>query len=192
LIHSTLVPSAIRLDWPAGEGGRVGVLFEGVEPSVVAQASALQAIVDSGQVSVDDDGEGAEPHSVDMTPPVPRPTEVELKITCLPNRLSDVVGLIQAAAGRASGGVHVTGNLGNGVLQARIDGADAAAAAEMVGRIRAGLREGSVTVVSAPLEVKRRVDVWGPIGDAFPLMRRVKDRFDPDHILNPGRFVGGI
>ena len=38
---------------------------------------------------------------------------------------------------------------------------------------------------------RRRVDVWGPV-PALDLMRRVKDQFDPDHRLAPGRFVGGI
>jgi len=32
----------------------------------------------------------------------------------------------------------------------------------------------------------------GPIGDALPLMRRVKARFDPAGACNPGVFVGGI
>jgi len=36
------------------------------------------------------------------------------------------------------------------------------------------------------------VDVWGPIGQSFALMQRLKDQFDPGRILNPGRFVGGI
>ena len=29
-------------------------------------------------------------------------------------------------------------------------------------------------------------DRWGSIGDAQPLMRAVKARFDPHHILNAG------
>jgi glycolate oxidase FAD binding subunit len=51
---------------------------------------------------------------------------------------------------------------------------------------------GSVVVVKAPPELKRAVDAWGPAGDALGLMRRVKERFDPDRRLSPGRFVGGI
>ncbi len=39
--------------------------------------------------------------------------------------------------------------------------------------------------------MKAGVDVWGPV-PALDLMRRVKDQFDPDHRLAPGRFVGGI
>jgi glycolate oxidase FAD binding subunit len=46
--------------------------------------------------------------------------------------------------------------------------------------------------LEAPLELKRKIDVWGPVGDAEGLMRRVKERFDPGGTMSPGRFVGGI
>ncbi|MDD5544718.1 MAG: FAD-binding oxidoreductase, partial [Acidobacteriia bacterium] len=51
---------------------------------------------------------------------------------------------------------------------------------------------GSLVVLRAPLELKARLDAWGDVGDALPLMRRVKEQFDPRGILSPGRFVGGI
>ena len=50
----------------------------------------------------------------------------------------------------------------------------------------------TLVVRQAPPAVKDRVDVWGPPGDAFELMRAVKQRFDPTATLSPGRFVGGI
>jgi glycolate oxidase FAD binding subunit len=34
--------------------------------------------------------------------------------------------------------------------------------------------------------------VFGDVGASLPLMRRVKERFDPGRTLSPGRFVGGI
>jgi len=44
-----------------------------------------------------------------------------------------------------------------------------------------------------PSEMKRTgVDSWGPRRDDFALMRRVKDAFDPQNVLAPGRFAGGI
>jgi glycolate oxidase FAD binding subunit len=44
-----------------------------------------------------------------------------------------------------------------------------------------------------PPEVKRLVsDVWGPPRTDLPLMRKVKHAFDPQNVLSPGRFVGGI
>ena len=45
---------------------------------------------------------------------------------------------------------------------------------------------------SASPEVKRHFDVFGPASDAQALMRAVKQRFDPEGVLAPGRFVGGL
>ncbi len=35
-------------------------------------------------------------------------------------------------------------------------------------------------------------DAWGTVGPSLRLMAGLKERFDPRHTLNPGRFVGGI
>ncbi|MDP9353672.1 MAG: FAD-binding oxidoreductase, partial [Chloroflexota bacterium] len=51
---------------------------------------------------------------------------------------------------------------------------------------------GSLVVLHASPEVKAAVDVWGSVGNSLPLMQRVKHQFDPERILSPGRFVGGI
>jgi glycolate oxidase FAD binding subunit len=51
---------------------------------------------------------------------------------------------------------------------------------------------GSIVVTSAPVEVKQRIDVWGDVGSALPLMQRLKEEFDPKATLNPGRFLRGV
>jgi hypothetical protein len=44
-----------------------------------------------------------------------------------------------------------------------------------------------------PTEVKRAAsDVWGTPRKDFALMHRVKNVFDPQNVLSPGRFAGGI
>jgi glycolate oxidase FAD binding subunit len=49
---------------------------------------------------------------------------------------------------------------------------------------------GSLMVLKQPAESK--LDCWGTLPDSLPLMREIKRRFDPDSILNPGRFLGRI
>ena len=51
---------------------------------------------------------------------------------------------------------------------------------------------GTVTVAQCPLAMKSELEVWGTERDALPLMQRIKQKFDPGQVLNPGRFVGGI
>jgi glycolate oxidase FAD binding subunit len=51
---------------------------------------------------------------------------------------------------------------------------------------------GSLVLIDAPAELRREIDVWGPRPPSFALMERLKDRFDPERRLNPGRFVGGL
>jgi glycolate oxidase FAD binding subunit len=53
--------------------------------------------------------------------------------------------------------------------------------------------EGGYAVVErAPLRVKEQLDVWGPPPASFPLLQTLKRTFDPEGILNPGRFIGGL
>lgn len=51
---------------------------------------------------------------------------------------------------------------------------------------------GYLTLLVAPPEVKQQLDVWDYQGNALALMGQVKQQFDPDRRLNPGRFVGGL
>jgi glycolate oxidase FAD binding subunit len=51
---------------------------------------------------------------------------------------------------------------------------------------------GHAVLFAAPTELKQGIEVWGPSPPAFSLMREIKHQFDPDNILNPGRFVGGL
>jgi glycolate oxidase FAD binding subunit len=51
---------------------------------------------------------------------------------------------------------------------------------------------GFLTILEAPTALKQTLDVWGYSGNALGAMRKLKEHFDPNGLLNPGRFVGGI
>ena len=52
--------------------------------------------------------------------------------------------------------------------------------------------EGTAVVTHAPAPIKRTLDVWGEPTSAIDTMRNLKRQYDPDRLLNPGRFMGGI
>lgn len=64
----------------------------------------------------------------------------------------------------------------------------------LIPQIRAITAEigGSFVVESCPPRRKREMDVFGEPPPSFPLMRTVKQQFDPNNVLNPGRFVGRL
>ena len=51
---------------------------------------------------------------------------------------------------------------------------------------------GSLVVTRCPVDLKSRVDVWGPPGDDFGVMRKLKEAWDPKSTLAPGRQVGSM
>jgi len=73
-------------------------------------------------------------------------------------------------------------------------GADAAALSDFLADLRreAERAEGALTVRDGLTRLTPNFDAWGEPGSAIRIMRRIKERFDPHGILNPGRFVGGI
>jgi glycolate oxidase FAD binding subunit len=48
---------------------------------------------------------------------------------------------------------------------------------------------GSLVLMAAPPELRREVGAWGAPPPTLELMQRLKAAFDPEKILNPGRFV---
>ncbi len=112
------------------------------------------------------------------------------KLTFLPARLAALIQALGIAA--TSEWQLVAQAAGVGWLRLEATSPDALRAAILHVRREAVLRGGSLMVARAPMKVVAQVDAWGDPGDALPLMRRIKERFDPAGVLSPGRFVGGI
>jgi glycolate oxidase FAD binding subunit len=79
-----------------------------------------------------------------------------------------------------------------GLSQAGRLGPEASAACVSRLRAEAASLGGSLFVTSRTDLLPPGYDAWGEVGPALSLMKRIKERFDPKGILNPGCFVGGI
>lgn len=64
----------------------------------------------------------------------------------------------------------------------------------LIRRLRVAAQDlgGALMLERCHWDIKSRVDVWGPTGDDFSLMGKVKAAWDPKRILAPGRFVGRL
>ena len=87
--------------------------------------------------------------------------------------------------------------LGSGVLYLTIPLAperDFQSLADVLTQLRQAVleKQGNLIIETAPLELKRYIDVWGPVGNTLSLMKQVKAKFDAAGLLNPGRFVSSI
>jgi glycolate oxidase FAD binding subunit len=125
-----------------------------------------------------------------------------LRVSFWAGKLVDVLGAIRGAAGQHRLDPAIGGSAAAGVLEVVVgEGAAADAVAGFVADLRAslgGLSAGSVlpaaasaVVLHAPPAVRDAVDMWGPV-QSPELMRAVKDQFDPDNRMAPGRLPGGI
>jgi glycolate oxidase FAD binding subunit len=65
--------------------------------------------------------------------------------------------------------------------------ADAETVMDLRSRVEAA--GGSLVMLAAPDDLMREVGAWGAPPKTIDLMRRVKRAFDPDGVLNPGRYV---
>ena len=160
------VPSA--LEW---DGTTLVAVFESIESAAEAQASEVAAAIG---------GEVGDALPVGFGE---RPTgDVLLKLT---HRLGAVREILDIIASRVQS-ARVRAHVGSGVVW--VGASDLAPLDELRGAVAA--YDGGVVVVKAPTSAKQGVDVWGPTR-GIAVMRRIKDQFDPDGRMSPGRFVGG-
>ena len=186
-LHAQWVPAAIELDRSEPGGPiEVAVLVEGTEAGVTARAEQAVATLGEGAARIDRPGWWA-------TLPAGSDRGVLVKATTELTGTGRLLEGIDRAAVAAGTTAAVRGSGGVGVFHAALPGTDPAAVAAFVKALRdaAPAWQGSVVVLAAPAPVRSEVDSWGPVS-GLDLMRRVKEQFDPDALLAPGRFVGGI
>ena len=117
-------------------------------------------------------------------------------------RMTDVAGFVNTAVevnDASTWQVRAMGLMGNGIVYVAFsDFPDGDVPVQYVADTVANLRDaatnvgGNLIVESAPTALKRQIDVWGPVGRSFELMKAIKAKLDPIGLLNLGRFVGGI
>jgi glycolate oxidase FAD binding subunit len=191
ITHSQAVPSAVEIDWPHDGPLIVATMLEGSPAGVGQRAATVAGLAGHGAVVSD-----TLPWWWARYPWAS--SDLALKLTFGISGLSTVLACCDALRRDGRLTLALRGSAGTGVLYAAAHPTDASAdavglAAELLARLRAACAAagGHVVLVDAPTEVKRAVDVWGPV-PGIDLMRRVKAEFDPDRLLAPGRFVGGI
>jgi glycolate oxidase FAD binding subunit len=55
-----------------------------------------------------------------------------------------------------------------------------------------GEHGGYMVVENAAPEAKTQLDVWGAPPSSFAILKALKRKFDPEGVLSPGRFIGGL
>ena len=209
---SALLASAVELDWPpsspqspegqspegqSARGLRVGVLVEGTSSGVAERAKQMSELLASA---------GGAPAVAVADAPPPRWGQLPsrgtvIRVTFWVGRLDEVLEAVTAAGASAGARPGITGSAGAGALYACLDPGTEPGTAERFAR---ALRDrldasggaaggasgprGAVVVLAGPEPVMAAGGTYGPVPGAA-LMRAIKDQFDPDHRMFPGRLA---
>ncbi|MGA8893037.1 MAG: FAD-binding oxidoreductase [Anaeromyxobacteraceae bacterium] len=172
----------------------LGVRFEGFETGVADQVARLLDLARRSGLS----GEKLPPADAAgfwrRHDQVREAGALRVKVTTVPSRLGELARawLPQLLGELSPAGAVVYPTLGMAFASGDpASGAGLAAALRDV-RLAVAASGGSVVIVDSPPAIRPTCDPWGPPPASVELMRALKDRFDPEHRLAPGRFVGGI
>jgi glycolate oxidase FAD binding subunit len=175
LLHAQLCIIAMQLR--GGEQGfELDVRLASLAEVVDAQALALEALAQSERLTTrpsTDEVWNARQHLLE--------TAYVCKCTMLP---ADIPRFAERV--RQAGGDSVT--QATGIMYAAFP----LKAGDGLSKLRHEVEQarGFLTILKQPAEAT--LDCWGTPPDTLPLMREIKRRFDPERILNPGRFLGHI
>jgi glycolate oxidase FAD binding subunit len=199
LVRATIEPDRVALlsraalaalDLPAAKAA-VAVSVASVAEAVASQGEALARLgcLHGAQIA---------PIPVELWSRLSGALEapVRMKLSGEPAHLVAWIERIEGEAAAAGLEASAVGEARSGVIQAALAGPlTVASLTRIVGRLRAALagEGGSLVLERMPVDLKSACDVWGPVPPgALEIMRRLKRELDPDGVLNPGRFVGGL
>jgi glycolate oxidase FAD binding subunit len=113
--------------------------------------------------------------------------EEKMTVQCsiLPSRVPELIEAVEDAVQ----GVAIVAAPLTGAVRATWGGSDDTLATVMSDAARLGA---CIVVEGCSQGAKAEIDVYGDPPPSLPLMRRIKEQFDPRGVLSPGRFVSRI
>jgi glycolate oxidase FAD binding subunit len=193
ILASQLTPTGLQLRAAPG-GAQLDVRFDGTAAGIQAQVDQVREIAAPPLAPAEAPAELWLSHQAIWEGAAPA---LVAKFSVLPAHFAALCALVErSAAARSLAWKVVVQSVGAGYV--RLEGDEQALRTTFL-TLRDELANpgdkeigGTIVALGCPAAVKRGLDVWGPPSDAQPLAVRIKQRFDPDGTLNPGRFLGGI
>ena len=186
---SKLAHTSFQIRTASDSSPQADMLFEATQAGLTAQEEHLREILGSTPVTASASREVW--HARQNLFSSLNKNSLVAKFSVLPSDIAKAMAWIDDMhnRGRASWKAVIQAT---GIGWLRYD-SDASSLAETFASLRAQFERasGSFVLLRRPASLYA-LDAWGNPGDAFPLMRAVKSRLDPQNTLNQGRFVGGI
>jgi glycolate oxidase FAD binding subunit len=168
---------SLDLRWGGGDGALLA-RFGGVasEPQARAALELMQGAGLDGSLVDDDEGVWSLQREGQRSP-----AGTVVRASGAPSRAEALLSAVTRL------GARVVGRAGLGLSWIALEDRSPEEAAEAVQQLRGDLSPSPCVVLDAPAEVRGLVDPWGPVDPGLgALMRRVRERFDPTGVCNPG------
>ena len=189
LRNSGLTPTAADLVSP-GVSNKLGIAdgyafivrFQTIPESITAQTQQLKDMVAELDIAIATNQEADLWQQLQISTTPDSETTI-CKVGILPQKAMTLLQQITAKDPSYRGIIHI----GSGIGRIELHQASPQTLQEI--RNTCNANQGFLTVLSAPLELKQQVDIWGCSGNALNMMRTIKNKFDPQGIFSSDRFI---
>ena len=165
--------------------------FQGIAAGVEEQSERLVEIADKHQLVTQRLDQAADAKYWQQAVTWVQADTVLCKVGMKPSAIAPLVEKLQ---GLADVQARLQGGSGLGWIQWPTESDVGKDIIHEIGWVRAHCQKngGFLSLLQAPATLKQSIDIWGYTGNALEVMVDIKQKFDPQRILSPGRFVGGI
>jgi len=178
---------------------RLFIGFAGIAEEMIYQQNRLQEIISIAGRNPQtwEEGRGQTLTATLRDFPVSGEAALRCKVSLLPSQLAAFCKALEEEIHVRNLSVQYIAHAGNGIANCRLLQTENLSREKLLSfvdwlRILAKQLGGHMVVEAIDSALKDRVDIWGHVGNSFPLMKRLKETLDPQGMLNPGRFVGGM
>ncbi|HEV2273245.1 MAG TPA: FAD-binding oxidoreductase [Acidobacteriaceae bacterium] len=187
LLNSNLTPASVQVRVDEQMAPVLDIGLEGTEAGLSSQELRIRNIAQPLSVNVEPASHWGARQELWADPAPAAIAKVSVISSSIAGTLARISRL---AAAQNAGWRAVFQATGLGWVRIEADGDRSSA---LLGDLRSQVRaEGGALVILQQPAHPKQLDAWGEAGDALALMHAVKQQFDPNRTLNPGRYVGGI